>query len=156
MTAWEPATSISPSGWSGNTPYLPKNPIFLYYEDRFTKPNPFSADIVVAIDEVIAKKMATTEALESQFYEGGDGGGPHLAPDASNASAIAARKGDVRERFDQRFTAMAKRFGKQLAEWYGPEEARKIKYAEAFEICEYGRAPTKEELRKLFPFFPAR
>ena len=29
----------------------------------------------------------------------------------------------------------------------------KIKYAEAFEICEYGRRPSKEEIRKLFPFF---
>ncbi len=26
--------------------------------------------------------------------------------------------------------------------------------AEAFEICEYGRRPTKEELLKLFPFVP--
>jgi hypothetical protein len=29
-----------------------------------------------------------------------------------------------------------------------------VQYAEAFEICEYGRQPNKEELRKLFPFFP--
>jgi len=28
--------------------------------------------------------------------------------------------------------------------------------AEAFEICEDGRTPTKDELRKLFPFFPGR
>src|SRR5215213_1647064 len=46
-----------------DTPYLKKNPVFLYYEDRFTKPNRFSADIVVAIDEVIDKKLAVVEAL---------------------------------------------------------------------------------------------
>jgi len=28
-----------------------------------------------------------------------------------------------------------------------------VKYAEAFEICEYGRQPDHEELKKLFPFF---
>jgi N-acetylglucosamine malate deacetylase 1 len=27
----------------------------------------------------------------------------------------------------------------------------KDEYAEAFEICEYGRQPTRDELRQLFP-----
>src|SRR5262245_7549266 len=35
-----------------DTPYLKHNPIFLFFEDRFTKPNRFSADIVVAVDDV--------------------------------------------------------------------------------------------------------
>src|SRR5438445_10866496 len=33
-----------------DTPNLDRNPVFLSYEDDFTKPNPFQADIVVAID----------------------------------------------------------------------------------------------------------
>ena len=37
---------------------------------------------------------------------------------------------------------------------HGAERAEKEKYAEAFEICEYGRQPSSAELRKLFPFFP--
>ncbi len=139
-----------------DTPYLKKNPVFLYYEDRFTKPTRFAADIVVAIDEVIDKKLACPEALESQTYEGGAGGGPELVPDPGNKERVAARKKEVRDRFDQRFAATAKRFSLQLTEWYGTDEAKKIKYAEAFEICEYGRTPTKEEIRKLFPFFPPR
>jgi hypothetical protein len=28
-----------------------------------------------------------------------------------------------------------------------------VKFAEAFEICEYGRQPDKAELKRLFPFF---
>lgn len=36
------------------------------------------------------------------------------------------------------------------------EKTPGIRYAEAFEVCEYGRRPSEEELRKLFPFFPAR
>ena len=35
-------------------------------------------------------------------------------------------------------------------------EASRIQHAEAFEITEYGRQPTEEEIRKLFPFFPAK
>jgi LmbE family N-acetylglucosaminyl deacetylase len=139
-----------------DVPYLEKNPVFFYYEDRFTRPNRFTADVVVAIDEVIGKKLGAVEALQSQFYEGGCNGGPGLVPDPSNAAAVAARRKEVREQFDRRFAATAERFRLPLTEWYGAEEAKKVKYAEAFEICEYGRVPNRDELRKLFPFFPPR
>jgi LmbE family N-acetylglucosaminyl deacetylase len=138
-----------------DTPHLSKNPVFLYYEDRFTKPTRFAADIIVGIDDVIDKKLAAVEALASQFYEGGCNGGPHLVPDPSNKAAVAQRKKEVRDQFDQRFLATGQRFGLQLIEWYG-DDAKKIRYAEAFEICEYGRLPGKAEIRKLFPFFPAK
>jgi LmbE family N-acetylglucosaminyl deacetylase len=139
-----------------DVPYLKKNPVFLFCEDRFTKPNRFSADIVVSIDDVIDKKLAAVEALESQSYEGGANGEPDMVPDPANKARVAARKKEVRDQFDKRFAATARRFTLQLTEWYGAEEAKKIKYAEAFEVCEYGRMPAKEEIRKLFPFFPAR
>ena len=48
----------------------------------------------------------------------------------------------------------ADRFRSRLAEWYGPERAPGIRHAEAFEVCEYGRQPTKDEIRRLFPFLP--
>jgi hypothetical protein len=38
-----------------------------------------------------------------------------------------------------------------LIKWYGKEKADAIKYAEAFEICEYGRRPSDEEISELFP-----
>ena len=34
---------------------------------------------------------------------------------------------------------------------YGAEIATQTRYAEAFEVCEYGRQPTQEELKDLFP-----
>ena len=139
-----------------DTPYLTKNPVFLFYEDRFLKPNRFSADIVVAIDDVIEKKLGAMAALESQFYEGGCNGGPQLVPDPKNEAAVAARKATVQEQFRGRFADTAKRFGLQLSPWYGAEGAKQVKYAEAFEVCEYGRMPNREEIRKLFPFFPAK
>jgi LmbE family N-acetylglucosaminyl deacetylase len=139
-----------------DTPYLKNNPVFLYYEDRFTKPNKFSADIVAAVDDVIEKKFAAVQALKSQFYEGGCNGGAHLVPDAGNPAAVAQREKEVREQFDKRFQATATRFALQLSEWYGAEDARKIRYAEAFEVCEYGRMPSREEIRKLFPFLPGK
>jgi LmbE family N-acetylglucosaminyl deacetylase len=137
-------------------PYLQKNPVFLFYEDRFTKPNRFAADIVVRIDDVIDKKLAAVEALESQFYEGGCNGGPQLVPDPNDGDAVAARRRQVRDNFDSRFAATAKRFASELVERYGRDVAKTVRYAEAFEICEYGRMPAKDEVLKLFPFFPER
>jgi LmbE family N-acetylglucosaminyl deacetylase len=133
-------------------PPLTRNPVFLFSEDRFQKPNPFSGDIVVGIDDVIEKKLAVVEAMPSQFYEGGccdlpAGGLP------TDAAGKEARRKQVRDRFTARFASTADRFRPRLAEWYGPERGAGIKYAEAFEICEYGRQPSKEEIRVLFPFF---
>ena len=59
----------------------------------------------------------------------------------------------VRQNFAARFRGIAERFRKEAAKWYPEEQAQKLKFAEAFEICEYGRKPTPEELKKLFPFF---
>ncbi len=139
-----------------DTPYLTKNPVFLFLEDGFQRPNPFSGDVVVGIDDVVDKKLASTEALESQFYEGGCNGGPNLVPDPKDAAAVAARKKTVRDNFARRFQATANRFRAKLEDYYGKDRAAEIKHAEAFEICEYGRRPSREEILKLFPFFPAK
>jgi len=136
-------------------PPLARNPVFLFSEDGFQKPNPFSGDIVVGIDDVVDKKLAVVEAMESQFYEGGccDVPAAGMPPDAAGKEA---RRKQVHDFFASHFAATANRFRSRLAEWYGAERAAGIKYAEAFEVCEYGRQPTKEEIRQLFPFLPAR
>jgi hypothetical protein len=133
------------------TPYLRSNPVFLYYQDRFQKPNPFSPDIVVGIDEVIEKKLDAALALASQTLEGGCNGSEKLYPD--DPAARRAREKAVRQSFDRRFAGTATRFREQLVKWYGQDEGSKVKYAEAFEICEYGRRPSQTELKKLFPFY---
>jgi LmbE family N-acetylglucosaminyl deacetylase len=133
-----------------DSPPLTRNPVFLYYEDRFQKPNPFSPDIVVGIDEVISKKLACVEALESQFYEGGCCSGISELPDTEEGQA--ARREQVRAGFDRRFRGSADRFRDVLVEAHGAERGNAIAYAEAFEICEYGRRPDAEDLKELFPF----
>src|SRR5262245_45131668 len=52
-----------------DVPALRKNPVFLYSEDSFKKPNPFQPDVVVPIDSVLEQKVGAIDALESQFYE---------------------------------------------------------------------------------------
>ena len=134
-----------------DTPYLTKNPVFLFSEDEFQRPNPFTPDIAVDITDVIERKLAAMEALESQFYEGGCNGGPHLVPDPKDAGAVARRKLQVRKEFEGYFSAPATRFRSALESRYGKERGAAVKFAEAFEVCEYGRRPTPAELEKLFP-----
>ena len=134
-----------------DTPHLERNPVFLSYEDRFTRPDPMRGDIVVAIDDVVDKKLAAVEAMPSQFYEGGANGGPALVP--SDEPGKARRKTEVREGFKKRFASSAQRFRDKLRELYGAQRGDAVQYAEAFEISEYGRRPTAEEIRRLFPFF---
>jgi N-acetylglucosamine malate deacetylase 1 len=133
------------------TPALKRNPVFLYYSDRFQKPNPFKADVVVAIDAVAAKKLAALERMESQFYEGGANGGPENVPE--DPAAQAKRKADVRAMLQGRDRQAVKLYKDKLTELYGAEKAGKAEFAEAFEVCEYGRQPDATELRRLFPFF---
>ena len=129
---------------------LKDNPVFMYYPDRFQKPNPFQPDIVVDIGPVLEKKLDALSGMESQFYEGGANGSPELMP--SDTDKQKERKRKVREGFAQRNQSLADRHRAKLVEWYG-ERAGKVKHAEAFEVCEYGRQPNKAELKRLFPFF---
>ena len=139
-----------------DTPYLTKNPVFLFSEDNFQRPNPFTADIAVAIDDVVEKKLAAVEALHSQFFEGGANGHAGLVPDMNDAEKVAARKKAVREQFSKRFASTATKYRAALETYYGKDEAAKVGFAEAFEICEYGRRPAPDEIRKLFPFYAAK
>ena len=50
------------------------------------------------------------------------------------------------------FKAMADRFRGLLVKRYGTDRGEKVKYAEAFEPCEYGAALTEENAQALFPF----
>ncbi len=138
-----------------DVPPLKKNPVFLYSSDGFKKPYPFVADIAVSIDEVFELKVDALMALESQTFEGGALGSQASMDAAPPANQPEQRRAWLRERWDRRSGDEAKRFRTSLERWYGADKAKEVKYAEAFEICEYGRQPDADEIRKLFPFFPA-
>lgn len=132
-------------------PALQQNPAFFYSPDRFQKPNPFKPDVVVSVDEVMDQKLEALAVMESQFYEGGANGSAELMP--SDPAGKKARQQKVRDGFARRNQALADRFRAQLSEWYPTEPAAAVKYAEAFELCEYGAQSDKAQLKRLFPFF---
>ncbi|HJV19869.1 MAG TPA: PIG-L family deacetylase [Sediminibacterium sp.] len=136
---------------AADVPALKKNPVFLYMQDHFKKPNPFSHDIVVAIDDVLDKKVDGLNEHTSQMYEWlpwiGNGG----ETDKSVPADPAARKEWLKKRWIDRKMSSEQRAG--LEKWYGKEKAATIKYAESFEITEYGSQPSEAEIRRLFPVF---
>src|SRR5690625_5671202 len=60
----------------------------------------------------------------------------------------------LRQRWINREMSDEQRSG--LEKWYGAERAAEFRYAESFEIAEYGRYPTEEEIRMIFPMLGNR
>jgi LmbE family N-acetylglucosaminyl deacetylase len=127
-----------------NAPALRKNPVFLYYEDGFQKPAPFHPDVAVAIDDVWDLKIAALDAQVSQMYEwlpwvDGRLSEVPAEPSARRQWLAQSRTGRISEAVR---AALARRYGSQ---------ASQVRHAEAFELCEYGRRLSPEELEGLFP-----
>ncbi|MDZ7372314.1 MAG: PIG-L family deacetylase [candidate division KSB1 bacterium] len=133
------------------TPQLAKNPVFLYMSDNFQKPYPFEPSIVVAIDDVFEKKVQAIWQLESQIESlWATGNFEKVVPIPTEPEGRAARFKRLFERQAGRDGGVADKYRGKLIELYRPEAGAKIKYAEAFELCEYGRQPSLEELRAMF------
>ena len=121
---------------------LQRNPVYLYLEDKFQKPYPFTPDIVVDIDRVWDRKIDAMDAHSSQFYE--------WLPWIEGDSTIP---GDRRERkpwLSAKWTQpLAPAVREALIRRYGKGRGCHVQHAEAFELCEYGSRPTQEELERI-------
>lgn len=73
--------------------------------------------------------------------------GMKITADTTDEEIMAAPRG-----YAVRFAKTAARFRKQLIERYGEEKGNKIRYAEAFQICEYGMQPDEKMKKIMFPF----
>ena len=135
-----------------DTKPLKKNPVFMYYPDRFKKPYAFEPDIAISLDDVFEKKVDAVDALVSQVYEGGALGSEETLIQRKAHDPVA-RKEMLRESWGRRNGGIANLYRDSLIEWYGQEAGAAVKYAEAYQVCEYGRQPSKAELKRLFPFF---
>jgi LmbE family N-acetylglucosaminyl deacetylase len=136
-----------------DTPVLKRNPVFLFSSDNFQRPYPFQADIAVSIDEVFDQKMDALHELTSQIYEGGANGSEEFVRKLPPASDDAGRRAYLKELWIDRSGREAIRGRGALERLYGEEKGKRVKYAETFEICEFGRRPSPDEIKKLFPFY---
>ncbi len=133
-----------------DTPPLEKNPVFLYSEDHFQKPYPFEPDIAVDISDVFNQKIYAMAAHESQFFE-------WLPWTAGRLEQVPSGKKERLEWLaNWRKPAINDKTRESLTKWYGPQKGNAVKVAEAFEICEYGKQPSDEEIKRLFPMIGSR
>jgi LmbE family N-acetylglucosaminyl deacetylase len=127
------------------TPALKKNPVFLYFQDGFIRPNPFRPDVVIDISSVFAQKIHAMDAHESQMYEWLPWIGHYL-------HQVPQNKKDREDWLAQtRAVALTPEVRATLEKWYGKARAEQVQHAEAFEVCEYGARPNDADLKKLFP-----
>jgi len=129
------------------TPAPQRPPVICSFWDRFTRPCPFQADVVVAIDRVVERKLDMIHCHTSQVYE-------WLPFNQGVADQVprgdAERRRWLASQYLGRFEEQAAAFRDRLVERYGAAGSA-VRYAEAFEISEYGAQPTTEELGRLFP-----
>lgn len=135
---------------ASDTPPLKKNPVFLYFQDFFQRPNPFRPDIAIDISDVFAQKVHALDAHVSQVYE--------WLPWIGGFLSEVPQDVTKREQWlmTNRTVRITPEVRSSLEKWYGKSHGAQVKHAEAFEICEYGVQPTEADIRRLFPMIVAK
>ncbi|QDU61159.1 Mycothiol S-conjugate amidase [Planctomycetes bacterium Pan216] len=132
-----------------DVPFLRKNPVFGYLSDQFSKPCPFTPEVIVPIDDVFEIVVDMLNCHVSQVHEWLPFNQGILDQVPSD---LSERRAFVRKWFSDIFALPAKRYAKELKQIYGGKKAKSIQWIEAFEISEYGSPMTEELLQRLFPF----
>ena len=148
-----------------DAPALKRSPVIMFMEDRFSNP-PFRADVVIDVDDVVEDKFRILDKHVSQFYEWL----PYTRGQLETVPDDPAARFDWLHRdyvthdtpddqllmggmkgYAARFAMPAAKHRAELVRKYG-ERGHSIRFAEAYEVSEYG-APLTNELRgKLFPY----
>jgi LmbE family N-acetylglucosaminyl deacetylase len=131
-----------------DTPATPRNPVYMYYSDAFLKPYPFDPTLVVPIDDTADKKWQCISAMPSQFGDKDSWQGrtlPGVPQDDRGREAY------LLDQIKQRSAAVADKYRERLIALYGKERGSKVHYAEAFELSQYGRQASVDELKEMFP-----
>ncbi len=131
--------------------HLDKNPVFLYMSDGFTHPEPFKPDVVVAVDDVIEKKIDMYHQHTCQMYE-------WLPFNAGILDQVPKTDAERRAWLGKSRMARsdAEPYRAKLIEQYGTDKGSKVNYCEAFQDSEYGTRLTKENISYYFPFFKTK
>jgi len=136
--------------WCPETPVSAVKPAIYFLRDAFTHPSELRPDIVVDVGAEMDQLLTALCAHESQFFE-------WLVFDKQIAepvpSTLEGRKAFIeRHWMAPRKTYDAERFRARLAEVYGAQRAARVRYAEPYELSEYGYQPSAAEVNQLFPF----
>ncbi len=149
-----------------DVPAMSKTPVIMFHGDNFKNP-PFAPDLVVDIDSVIETKYRVLNENDSQVYEwlpyadhdttpppasqpeermkwliGAD-----ITNDTTDDEIVALTRG-----VGKLFAMPAVRYRRELIERYGEARGSRVRFAEAYQVCEYGAPLTDVMKAELFPF----
>ena len=111
---------------------------------------PFTPTLVVGIDDVAEKKWKCISAMPSQFGDK-DSWQARTLPNVPQSDG--ERQAFLLDIVKTRASAVANQYRDRLVALYGKERGEKIKYAEAFQLSQYGRQASIDELKAMFPTF---
>lgn len=146
-----------------DVPAMRTMPVIVYYEDNFSNPV-FKPTYVVDIDDAIDAKLHIAHLNESQVYEWLPYNNCQTVPEGEEerfkwlcGMEISGYTSDeevmaLNDGWAVRYAKTAARFRRELIERYGAERGSKVRFAEAFELGEYGEKPTPEMEKALFGF----
>ena len=136
-----------------DVPHLPRDPVFAYLSDDFTRPVAFRPDVVVDVGAEADTVVRMLDCHVSQFYE-------WLPYNRGVLGQVPAGAEERRRWLAQVYAALtrplADRWRAQLVEVYGDEAGRRVTHVEAFEVSEYGTPLDEAARARLFPFLPPR
>jgi len=129
---------------------MAKMPVFVYIRDYTTITFSYIPDFAVDIDSVWSTKLAACTVQRSQVMDAI----PHSMGILDEVRADPEKQKKLIYENTLPYSNVTNINRPALEKWYGPEAASKIKYAEAFEIAEFGRQVTDAEMNALFPMLP--
>ena len=123
-----------------------RRPVIFYMSDMFTVPKEMRPDLMIDAEPYIAKWCDGLDAQVSQFYDWlpwDKGAEAEVAALGDRYKNIAARNAYLCKYWASRKVNDAKRFADA---WREANPGKPVpKYMEAYEVSEYGRAPTQED-----------
>ena len=122
-------------------------PVFVYIRDYFTITFSYMPDFAIGIDSVWTTKLAACAAQKSQVTDAI----PHSMGILEEVRANPEKQKQLIYENTLPFSNVTAVNLPSLEKWYGNEAAAKIKYAEAFEIAEFGRQLNEAEMKIMFP-----
>ena len=126
-----------------------RRPVIFYMSDAFTVPKELRPDMMIDAEPYLDKWCEALDAQVSQFYDWlpWDMGVVDEVVALGDRKDIKARNSYIIRHWAGRKIADAKRFAEAWKEQYPGMSVPK--YMEAYEVSEYGRAPTDEDFKIL-------
>lgn len=123
-----------------------KMPVFMYAYDKFQKPYPFIPHVLLDIGDVYEQKAAALINHESQMME--------WLPWTMNQEDLVPPDYDTKMRYEVLEMVIISVFARIISDYrplWKKGYDHRVSKGEAFEICEYGTQPNKEQLKEFFP-----